>query len=549
MENYSLPRFSRYFFALFLGITLLPLLILMLASDYYLHKSDQQRQGQFTGFVAADVLKQYDDTLTDSKREIERIINTLPNQALPLKQYRVLFNAKEIWLVDSKPARTFLQTHPDQAFLRTATPGHVQGDYFVGAGHVDLVLRVPLRGASDLLITREVPDKSVFPQAPFRIEVFQGSQIHPGNRLALSPFERHPPEYKQGDPLKIVAQTQLPLKNHAGHPIATVRVQALHYHEEIAFMENLNRLLSAVLVLAGLIGSLLAGTYLQNNFINPLMSLSYIANRVKEGDLQIRANTEGIRQADVRQTLDRVNLMLEGLAEKEQLRSSFISNLTHDFRTPLIAEHRSLELLNREFQELGLIKQQGLALGILKNNEHLLAMVNQLLETYQSEAGQFTLNLRYESLPALIDECFAQTISLADERDITLSHDFAEGFPRVEVDEHYLKRVFINLLGNAIENIPRGSRIQIMGSVPKEGEVELRVRDSGSGISAEDMEHLFDRYYAGSDTRKLGSGLGLYICKLLVEAHRGSIFAEKSPQNGTDFVIRLPVTATVEECA
>lgn len=344
------------------------------------------------------------------------------------------------------------------------------------------------------------------------------------------------------EPEKLVAEKTAELKNSEGRIIATIRVQALHSPPPIAQFQNLSNMLSLIILVAGLCSSVLAGLYIERNFIRPLLNLSDVAQKVKRGNLDIRIETAKVKQSDVRQTLENVNLMLDGLKEKDQLRNSFISNLTHDFRTPLIAEGRSLEILAQEFHKLGLEPQEKLALGILKNNEHLLLMVNELLETYQTEAEMFTLSLQPGSIPQLVTECFEQMIPLAEPRDIVLVQKFPENFPPMMMDVNVLKRVLINLIGNAIENIPRGSRIEIIGQQVALNMIEVRVRDNGQGISPEELQHVFDRYYAGSsDTRKLGSGLGLYICKLFVEAHHGTISVERVSDHYTDFILRLPI--------
>jgi two-component system sensor histidine kinase/response regulator len=233
--------------------------------------------------------------------------------------------------------------------------------------------------------------------------------------------------------------------------------------------------------------------------------------------------------------------MLDQLDEKERLRNNFISNLTHDFRTPLIAQTRSLELLIKDFDELGMSQQAKLGRSLVNNNQHLLGMVNQLLETYQFEGGNLRLELEPLALEPLVDACFVQLLPLAETRQITLEKDFPAEFPTIIGDANCLNRVFINLIANGIENIPKGSRIRVTGQ-RRDAHVEIHVRDNGQGVSADEQANLFDRYYAGmGDTRKLGSGLGLYICKMFVEAHQGQIQIDSVPGEYTDFKVRLPL--------
>jgi signal transduction histidine kinase len=181
---------------------------------------------------------------------------------------------------------------------------------------------------------------------------------------------------------------------------------------------------------------------------------------------------------------------------------------------------------------------------LLSNNEHLLGMVNQLLETYQFESGQLRLIFQSVHLPDLVAESFSKLLSLATLRCITLDSEFPADFPMITGDAGCLSRVFINLIGNAIENIPKGCHIKVSGrfNAKMPDTIEIHVRDNGQGLSQQIVHTLFDRYAAGTgDTRKLGSGLGLYICKMFIEAHGGHIEADSIPGSHTDFIIRLPI--------
>jgi signal transduction histidine kinase len=538
----------------------------LLWSHYELEQNISNHQRHMLEAVASDILTQYRTGLQKETQAIERITYDFKDKPISLQQYQKVLGAKSLYPLTSKPAQALLKLHPELGQSQ-----QVVGSYIINENHLETLYVIPAKGVyPELLMTKSLPVEFLFPPGPVQVEVFAGDTTQSSPRIAKShhmppPFMfngKEPPHFIPGRPVFIKHGLPpfllddkepppafrgptlikiLSLQDASHKTVATLRLR-LPPPPFPGFMRgSLDQWIGALILLAGLISSLIAGNYLQRNFIGPLIQLSLITNQVKRGDLSVRIDTDTIKQPDVYQTLKNFNTMLDGLVDKEQLRHSFISNLTHDFRTPLIAQTRSLELLSKEFQERGLAEQEKLAQSIVKNNEHLLAMVNQLLEIYQTEKEGLNLNLQRVNISSLVDRCFEQLCPLAEERRISLAQEFASDFPELYIDAQSFKRVFINLIGNAIQNISKDSKIQIIGTILK-NTVEVRVRDNGPGISYEEQKHLFDRYYAGSgDTRKLGSGLGLYICKVFVEAHQGHIFVESVPGEHTDFVIRLPI--------
>lgn len=230
---------------------------------------------------------------------------------------------------------------------------------------------------------------------------------------------------------------------------------------------------------------------------------------------------------------------LAQLQESEKLRSTFISALTHDLRTPLVAQKRALELFQGYSGSLP-PRLSGLSDRLLKSNDGLLEMVNLLLETYQFEAGKNQPLLEDTNLYVLTADCFSEVASLAEVKQIKLENNIAQTLPSVLCDAQQLRRVWMNLLGNALENIPDGSLIQFSAQEIKNG-FEICIEDNGPGIPPEALPHLFKRYYTGDKTRKkIGSGLGLYICHMIMELHDGSIHVESILGQGTRFTLNLP---------
>lgn len=230
---------------------------------------------------------------------------------------------------------------------------------------------------------------------------------------------------------------------------------------------------------------------------------------------------------------------LDKLKQSDRNRNEFISALTHDLRTPLAAERNALEMILRDENNLS-ERSLSLLRNLHGNNAGLLKLVNQLLETFQAEEVEARINPERVNLRQLVEECFLSLNALASEKKMKLINQLPEERPVIMADPYQIKRVITNLVGNAIANTPNGSRITVSSTETPEF-VEIQVIDNGPGINPEILPHLFERYYAGAGlNRKLGSGLGLSICKKLVNAHGGKIGVESVLGQGSNFSFTLP---------
>jgi len=277
----------------------------------------------------------------------------------------------------------------------------------------------------------------------------------------------------------------------------------------------------------------------------------YIAIRkdisyLKRIENELRLLNEGLearvqeRTARLEAANAELQLALERLQESERTRETFISALTHDLRTPLVAERRALDLLHA--QQAQLPKQlMPLTERLIKNNDDLLGMVTKLLEIYQYESGQIRLWLTEVHLNALVEGCFEILQPLAEGKRLRLLNRVPAKLEPLLADTDQLKRLLMNLLGNAIHNMNNDDGEIVVVASELGRAVELRVMDNGPGIAPDIIPHLFERYFVLQQTRKkIGSGLGLSICKMIVKLHGGSIRAESELERGTEFIIMLP---------
>ncbi|MBD2663008.1 response regulator receiver sensor signal transduction histidine kinase [Richelia sinica FACHB-800] len=230
-------------------------------------------------------------------------------------------------------------------------------------------------------------------------------------------------------------------------------------------------------------------------------------------------------------------------------REDFVSRLTHDLRTPLVAADRMLTLFQQEtFCEISPEMKQAIAV-MIRSNQNLIDMVNTLLEVSRFEAGKKTLNLEECSLKPIAEEVVSELAPLATEKNLTLKLVTNELDPQgqdadvVLGDRLELRRVFNNLLGNAIKFTDTGSiEIRIFTTPSTNhhpGEVIIEVADTGYGIAPEDQGRIFERFRQGRNKRA-GSGLGLHLSHRIIEAHGGKIELVSELGKGSVFTVKLP---------
>ena len=232
----------------------------------------------------------------------------------------------------------------------------------------------------------------------------------------------------------------------------------------------------------------------------------------------------------------RVRSMLR-LKETIDQRENFVSCLTHDLRTPLVAANRMLDLIEREAFGCVTCEQKEAIANIVSSNDNMLKMLNTLLETHHYELGQKILSFVTVDLQQLVTDVVTELTPLAKDKNIELIENNEEKLSKIKGDPLELRRVITNLIGNAIKFTDKGSVTISLDN--KESEVLIRVEDTGMGISPKDLETIFQRYHQGNH-RRAGKGLGLYLCQQIVNAHQGKIFARSQLGKGTTFTVTLP---------
>ena len=229
------------------------------------------------------------------------------------------------------------------------------------------------------------------------------------------------------------------------------------------------------------------------------------------------------------------------LAAASQQKSEFLANMSHELRTPLNAIIGFSEVLGeRMFGELT-EKQEEYLKDIHASGQHLLSLINDILDLSKIEAGRMELDLTEFDLPAAIENALMLVRERAGRRAIALHTSIDGGLGAVQADERKVRQVVLNLLSNAIKFTPEGGRIDV-GAVSKAGFVEVSVSDTGVGISPDDHEAVFDEFrQVGTASKKVeGTGLGLSLCRRFVELHGGRIWVESQLGAGSTFTFTIP---------
>jgi signal transduction histidine kinase len=225
-------------------------------------------------------------------------------------------------------------------------------------------------------------------------------------------------------------------------------------------------------------------------------------------------------------------------------KSEFLANMSHELRTPLNAIIGFSQVLRqRLFGDIN-AKQEEYLDDILSSGNHLLDLINDVLDLSKVEAGQVELEIAPFSLREALERGVVMVRERAVKNGVTLSVEPAPDVDVVEGDERRLRQVIFNLLSNAVKFTPTGGSVDV-ASRRVDGEVQVSVTDTGPGVAPGDRERIFEEFQqtdVGAQQRE-GTGLGLALSRRLVELHGGRIWVESEPGRGSRFVFTLPVTA------
>ncbi len=295
------------------------------------------------------------------------------------------------------------------------------------------------------------------------------------------------------------------------------------------FLITLRYILLSTILAAGAI-SLLVSVFLARQLSRPIRDMERATQQIAAGDLDIRLGD--YPPDEIGRLAESINQMAERLKHLEAARAQFISEISHDLRTPLTAikgllinlidaarpdERSPLEIAERE-------------------TDRLIRLVNQLLDFSRWRGGRLELDLQPVDIGDIVRTAIALSEGRAHHRNVTLNADVPPGLSVVSVDPDRLQRVILNLLDNGIKFTPARGQV-ILSVMQRESEFEVSVQDTGSGMSNEERERAFEPYYHG---KRGGAGLGLTIARAIVEAHDGRMGIESNVGRGSRVWFTLP---------
>ncbi|MBI4459289.1 MAG: response regulator [Acidobacteria bacterium] len=253
------------------------------------------------------------------------------------------------------------------------------------------------------------------------------------------------------------------------------------------------------------------------------------------------------RQATVRQLkrqLFEARAVTAGAKRTSELKDQFLATMSHELRTPLNAILGFSGLLSDERHGTLNERQGGYVNNIHSAGQHLLRLINEILDLSRIEAGRMELVMENVSVQMAFSDVVETLIILAEEKSQTLSHD-TDSDLIVRADPIRLKQVLLNLVGNAIKFTLQGGKIELRAR-RENGRVRLEIRDNGPGIPLEERQHIFDAFHRLHQSGEIeGTGLGLAIAQRLVAMQGGCLGVESQPGQGSLFYFTLPAAEQV----
>jgi heavy metal sensor kinase len=340
--------------------------------------------------------------------------------------------------------------------------------------------------------------------------------------------------------------TQMML-NRPGLPPYTVRLGA-----SLATVDADVATVARLMLVAGVVILFVApvsGYWLAGRATRPLARIITTAARLRPSHMEERLPIRGTLD-ELDQLSLTINHFLDLLGDYLDRHRDFVANAAHELRSPLAAVQSSVEVTLNSDRTVAEYKD--LLCEVADQCEQLRVLVNQLLLLAETDAARFPVEKRPVRLDRLVEKSVDMFRGAAEEWGIQIAAELPEGIT-VYGDADRLRQVVNNLIDNSLKFTSRGGRVQItLRRDAQENQIVMAVADTGIGISAADLPHVFERFYRGDKSRQRenpahGNGLGLSICQSIVAAHGGTIRVESSRGRGTTFVVCLPIAESDDD--
>ncbi len=257
-----------------------------------------------------------------------------------------------------------------------------------------------------------------------------------------------------------------------------------------------------------------------------------------------RSETDLRRQAMELERLAQDNARQREVAEMaNRAKSEFLAHMSHELRTPLNAIIGFGEIIEKQIYGSRWDKYGSYAEDIRRSGQHLLGVINDILDVSKIESGRYSINREHSNLRDLVDTCLRLVRARAGENRVTLEDRLPHDLPPVRIDQQATKQVLLNLLSNALKFTPSGGTVALEAESGSDGSLRLRVLDSGAGIEPDHLNRIFEPFWHSASRvrhNSEGTGLGLTISKKLMELQGGDIAIESELGRGTTATISFP---------
>ncbi len=351
--------------------------------------------------------------------------------------------------------------------------------------------------------------------------VLAGAGFEPGEQVSPEMLETGLPIQVEGKTVAILLLEHIPFGQ---NPL------------EIQFIERTNQLMFYSALGATAV-ALLLGVFLSRTLTRPLRELTLATHALSEGDLTQQVPVRS--RDELGELATAFNKMSAQLSRSINARRQMTADIAHELRTPL-----SLILGHAEAVHDGVLPPSRENFEIIREEARRLEkLVDDLRLLSLADAGELPIIRQSISPAQLLEDLHGAYRYRARQKKVSIVLNIASGLPMVELDPGRMTQVLSNVMDNALRYTPKGGTI-VLAARQAGSSLELSIRDSGTGVSHEEAERIFDRFYRADASRQRedgGSGLGLAIAKSFVQAHNGQMWAESAPGQGLTVFIRLPL--------
>lgn len=302
----------------------------------------------------------------------------------------------------------------------------------------------------------------------------------------------------------------------------------------------INICVGAVSLAVIVLSIILCNVYVQS-IIRPLREVGEMAHRIAEGDFKYRIELHELNE--IGELCDTINYMAAELESTEDMKNEFISSVSHELRTPLTAIRGWGETVKGLVYTDHATVEKGIGI-ILSESQRLSGLVEELLDFSRMQSGRMTFRMEKTDVLAELGEAVCMYEELAKRAGVMLAYHEPESMPYVIGDANRLMQVFVNVIDNAVKYNHEGGLV-VIDVIAADGFVHVSVNDTGSGIPAEDIDKVKQKFYK-ANKKVNGSGIGLAVADEIIAHHGGELKITSTEGVGTTVIVSLPIAAESE---